>query len=60
VLVEKAFSIPGFMQLVERSVGRADVPVLLGLSVTGAGFVLITTTALQAIINRLDPRARHH
>jgi hypothetical protein len=34
------------------------VPVLLGLSVTGAGFVLITTALLQALINRLDPRAR--
>jgi peptide/nickel transport system permease protein len=58
VLVEKAFAIPGFMQLVQRSVGQADVPVLLALSVTGAGFVLVTTALLQALINRLDPRAR--
>jgi ABC-type dipeptide/oligopeptide/nickel transport system permease component len=32
VLVEKAFAISGFMQLVTRSVGQADVPVLLALS----------------------------
>jgi peptide/nickel transport system permease protein len=58
VLVEKAFALPGFMQLVTRSVGQADVPVLLGLSVTGALFVVLTTAALQGIIDRLDPRAR--
>src|SRR5215211_9320418 len=34
-----------------------DVPVLLGLSVTGAAFVVVTTPALQAVIDRLDPRA---
>jgi peptide/nickel transport system permease protein len=60
ILVEKAFAIPGFMQLVQRSVGQADVPVLLGLSITGAAFVLITTMVLQAVINRLDPRVRGH
>jgi peptide/nickel transport system permease protein len=58
VLVEKTFAIPGFMQLVQRSVGQADVPVLLGLSVTGAAFVVVTTAVLQTIVDRLDPRAR--
>jgi peptide/nickel transport system permease protein len=58
VLVEKAFALPGFMQLVTRSVGQADVPVLLGLSVTGALIVVVTTTILQAVVDRLDPRAR--
>jgi ABC-type dipeptide/oligopeptide/nickel transport system permease component len=58
VLVEKAFALPGFMQLVPRSVGQADVAVLLGLSVTGAAFVVVTTALLQALVDRLDPRAR--
>jgi peptide/nickel transport system permease protein len=58
VLVEKAFAIPGFMQLVQRSVGQADVPVLLALSVTGAAFVVVTTIVLQALLSGLDPRAR--
>jgi ABC-type dipeptide/oligopeptide/nickel transport system permease component len=58
VLVERTFAIPGFMQLVTRSVGQADVPVLLALSVTGATFVVVTTAVLQAVIDRLDPRAR--
>jgi ABC-type dipeptide/oligopeptide/nickel transport system permease component len=58
VLVEKAFAIPGFMQLLQRSVGQADVPVLLALSVTGAMFVVVTTLVLQGVLNRLDPRAR--
>jgi peptide/nickel transport system permease protein len=58
VLVEKTFAIPGFMQLVQRSVGQADVPVLLGLSITGALFVVLTTAVLQAVVDRLDPRAR--
>jgi len=30
----------------------------LGLSVTGAAFVVVTTAALQAVIDGLDPRAR--
>jgi peptide/nickel transport system permease protein len=58
VLVEKAFSIPGFMQLVPRSVGQADVATLLGLSVAGAVLVVMTTAVLQAVVDRLDPRAR--
>ena len=58
VLVERVFALPGFLQLVTRSVGAADVPVLLALSATGALFVVVVTTLLQAVINRLDPRAR--
>jgi ABC-type dipeptide/oligopeptide/nickel transport system permease component len=46
------------MQLVQRSVGQADVPVLLALSVTGAAFVVVTTIVLQALLSGLDPRAR--
>jgi ABC-type dipeptide/oligopeptide/nickel transport system permease component len=34
------------------------VPVLLGLSITGALFVVLTTAVLQAVVDRLDPRAR--
>jgi hypothetical protein len=46
------------MQLVPRSVGQADVAVLMALSVAGAALVVLTTAVLEAVIDGLDPRAR--
>jgi hypothetical protein len=38
--------------------GMAVPRLVLGLWVTGAAFVVVATAVLQAIVNRLDPRAR--
>jgi peptide/nickel transport system permease protein len=58
VLVERVFNVPGFLQEVTRSVGDADVPVLLALSIFFAAFIVVTSILLGAVIDALDPRAR--
>ncbi|MFL5843923.1 MAG: ABC transporter permease subunit [Solirubrobacteraceae bacterium] len=59
VLVERVFSVPGFMREVAGSVRDADVPVLLALSTAGAAFVVLTSIVFGALTDAMDPRVRH-
>jgi len=56
VLIEQVFSIPGVFQDLTDTVEADDVPLLLGMTMVGAGLVAITSIAVDAALAWIDPR----
>ncbi len=58
VLVEQVFSIPGVFRDLTRSIGTANVPLILGMTAVGALLIGVTTMLFDLFLLRLDPRVR--
>jgi peptide/nickel transport system permease protein len=56
--VEIAFGLPGLGTESIRALRRRDLPVIVGVTVTGATAIAILTTAVDMLYGVLDPRVR--
>ena len=60
VVVETLFGLPGLGQLAVQSVTQQDLPVIIGLVMLAAAFVVVCNFAVDMFYAVLDPRVRAH
>lgn len=58
VLVEVVFSLPGIGSMMVEAVGAKDVPVVQGLAIISAAYVIVVSVAVDVGSSILDPRIR--
>ncbi len=58
ILTEEVFNLNGVGQYVADSVGRLDLPPILGVSLYGAFFIVLLSTLVDVLYAVLDPRIR--
>ncbi|MCM3778415.1 ABC transporter permease [Microbacterium hydrocarbonoxydans] len=58
VLVENVFALPGLGGLVVEATSRHDIPVVQGVALTFALFVVVTNLLIDVLSGILDPKAR--
>ncbi|MFB4375574.1 ABC transporter permease [Agrobacterium tumefaciens] len=56
VVIESVFAIPGFGRLAQEAVSGRDTPLLMGIILTSAVFVILVNLALDIVYAVLDPR----
>jgi peptide/nickel transport system permease protein len=56
VVIESVFSIPGFGRLAQEAVAARDTPLLLGIILISAVFVILINLAVDLVYMWLDPR----
>lgn len=56
VVIESVFSIPGFGRLAQEAVAARDTPLLLGVILVSAIFVIFVNLLVDLVYSRLDPR----
>jgi peptide/nickel transport system permease protein len=56
VVVESVFAIPGLGRLAHEAVVQRDTPLLLGVILTGAGFVVLANLVVDILYAVVDPR----
>lgn len=59
ILTETVFVIPGVGRLVYTSIGAADLPVIQGVTLIGAFFIIIFNLIVDILYAYLDPRVRY-
>ena len=59
ILTETVFVIPGVGRLVYTSIGTADLPVIQGVTLFGAFFIIIFNLIVDILYAYLDPRVRY-
>jgi peptide/nickel transport system permease protein len=59
ILTESVFNIPGVGRLVFTSIERSDLPVIQGVTLFGAFFILIFNLIVDIAYAYLDPRVRY-
>jgi peptide/nickel transport system permease protein len=58
ILVEVVFSLPGFGSMMVEAVGAKDVPVVQGLALVSAAYVIVVSVLVDLASAALDPRLR--
>ena len=58
ILVEVTFSLPGLGQLAITSLQQSDLPVIMGVTLMAAFFVIIANLVVDVVYASLDPRVR--
>ncbi|CCH32487.1 ABC transporter permease [Actinosynnema sp. NPDC047251] len=58
VLVETVFSLPGVGSLLVVSVNTKDIPMVQGIAMVAAAFVILVNLAVDVLTGLLDPRIR--
>lgn len=56
VVIESVFAIPGFGRLAQEAVSGRDTPLLMGIILTSAVFVILVNLAVDLLYAVLDPR----
>ncbi|MBO0133170.1 ABC transporter permease [Agrobacterium burrii] len=56
VVIESVFAIPGFGRLAQEAVSGRDTPLLMGIILTSAVFVILVNLAVDILYSILDPR----
>lgn len=56
VVIESVFAIPGFGRLAQEAVSGRDTPLLMGIILTSAVFVILINLAVDLLYAVLDPR----
>jgi peptide/nickel transport system permease protein len=59
VIIEQIFSLPGVGRLMLDAISARDYPIISGVMVTLAGFVLFLNLAVDLTYSFLDPRIRY-
>jgi peptide/nickel transport system permease protein len=59
ILTESVFNIPGVGRLVFTSIERSDLPVIQGVTLFGAFFIIIFNLIVDIAYAYLDPRVRY-
>ncbi|KJF72073.1 ABC transporter permease [Agrobacterium arsenijevicii] len=56
VVIESVFAIPGFGRLAQEAVSGRDTPLLMGIILTSAIFVILVNLVVDILYSVLDPR----
>lgn len=56
VITERVFSMQGMGALLMDAVGAVDVPIVMGVTIVSAAFVIIANLAVDAVAALIDPR----
>ncbi|HCJ73159.1 MAG TPA: ABC transporter permease, partial [Agrobacterium sp.] len=56
VVIESVFAIPGFGRLAQEAVTGRDAPLLMGIILTSAVFVILVNLSVDIVHSVLDPR----
>lgn len=56
VVIESVFAIPGFGRLAQEAVSGRDTPLLMGIILTSAVFVILINLVVDILYSVLDPR----
>ncbi len=59
ILTETVFNIPGIGRLVASSIEQADLPVIQGVVIVGALFIIAFNLIVDIAYAALDPRVRY-
>ena len=59
VIVESLFQLPGLGSLLVYAIERRDYPIISGVNLVVAGFVLIVNVLIDLSYSYLDPRIRY-
>jgi peptide/nickel transport system permease protein len=59
ILTESVFNIPGVGRLVFTAIERSDLPVIQGVVLLGAAFIIVFNLIVDIAYAYLDPRVRH-
>jgi peptide/nickel transport system permease protein len=60
LLVEAVYEIPGSFQLLPRAIQYGDYPIIQGLVIVSAVFVVVCNAVADTVLAMLDPRVRMH
>ncbi|MGH8834820.1 MAG: ABC transporter permease, partial [Actinomycetes bacterium] len=58
IVTENVFGLPGLGQLAVQSVTTQDLPVIIGLVLLAALFIIVANIVVDALYAMLDPRVR--
>ena len=58
IITETVFGLPGLGLTVVQSIGRQDLPVVEGIVILAAGFIVVANIVVDALYASLDPRVR--
>ena len=58
IITETVFGLPGLGQNVVGAIGREDLPVIQGIVLVAAAFIVVANIVVDAIYAVLDPRVR--
>ncbi|WP_103063944.1 ABC transporter permease [Actinomyces qiguomingii] len=56
VITERVFSMPGLGALLMDAVGSTDLPVITGVTLVSAAFVIVANLLMDAVASFIDPR----
>lgn len=56
VITERVFSMQGLGALLMDAVGTSDVPVVMGVTLVAAAFVVVANLVADAVATLIDPR----
>ena len=59
ILTEKVFSLPGLGALMLRAIQNSDLPVIIGITMFSAFFIVVANVVVDLGYAFLDPRIRH-
>ena len=58
IVTESVFGLPGLGQLAVQSVTNQDLPVIIGIVLLAAAFIVVANIVVDAVYAVLDPRVR--
>ena len=58
IVTESVFGLPGLGQLAVQSVTNQDLPVIIGIVLLAAAFIVVANILVDAVYAVLDPRVR--
>ena len=58
IIIESLFSLPGIGSLAITSVNDADLPVIVGITLVTATFIIVANLIVDLLYAAIDPRVR--
>ena len=59
ILTEKTFSLPGLGALTIDAINKSDLPVIMGVTILGAIFIVVANIIVDVLYAVIDPRVRY-
>ena len=60
ILIETVFGIPGLGWTAVQAINQQDLPIIVGIVVLAAAFVVLVNVLVDIVYGLLDPRVRLH
>jgi peptide/nickel transport system permease protein len=60
IITEQVFGIPGLGWTIVQAIGQQDLPIIMGIAVLAATFVVVANVIVDILYAVLDPRVRLH